>query len=97
VEKKRVEAGRGRGRAITQPFCISHTYSGELEGNVREVHLNNEQDTIRWALTSHRMFTTESLYKHCFFFWNHGCHNGGNVKLKVAFKSKKLHVVNLPK
>jgi hypothetical protein len=67
VGKKRVEAGRGRGRAITQPFCISHTYSGELEGNVREVHLNNEQDTIRWALISHRMFTTESLYKHCFF------------------------------
>jgi hypothetical protein len=29
--------------------------------------LNNDEDTVRWALTNHGQFTIASLYRHCSF------------------------------
>jgi hypothetical protein len=37
----------------------------ELEGGGGQ--LNNEEDTVRWALTNHGHFTIASLYKQCSF------------------------------
>jgi hypothetical protein len=37
----------------------------QLEELLRGVHLNDEQDTILWALTPSCQFNTASLYEHC--------------------------------
>jgi hypothetical protein len=33
---------------------------GDLDEALREVQLSNDQDTIKWTLTSHEQFTTTS-------------------------------------
>jgi hypothetical protein len=39
----------------------------ELEECLSRVHLSEEEDTIKWALTKNGLFSVASLYKHCAF------------------------------
>jgi hypothetical protein len=39
----------------------------DLEECLSRVHLTDEEDTVRWALTKNGQFSVASLYKHCVF------------------------------
>jgi hypothetical protein len=40
---------------------------GELENELSGIELTNEEDSVRWALTSHGQFTMYSLHMHWLF------------------------------
>jgi hypothetical protein len=39
----------------------------DLEECLSRVHVTDEEDTVRWALTKNGQFSVASLYKHCVF------------------------------